>query len=716
LNTNTNIINQIKHELCNVSTAVARYIPELTLQHKGKELIACCPFHQENTPSFKIYDDDTRWKCFGCGKEGDLIDLVAESKSIDNSEAIKFLANDLHIEQDEPSVTVKRTKIRSHFYCNETGLKIVRKDVYLDGNGKKSVIQYRLENGKFIKGLGGLSRPLYKFPELLKSIAANQPIYFVEGEKDVETLLNIGLPATTTGSSQDQLRPDQIVFFPGGHEIIVLPDNDSPGEIYGDNIAGVLTSNGCKVKIIHLPGLKPKGDISDWLQVAGNTKEKLLQIVEQAPIRQPSNTDWECEFEVNQFGNKKSCSKNFLLIMNNDPIFKFIQFNELSQQIEFNKDKDEPYSLDDNGEAMLRIHIDCTYGMRSPAVCHDSLIWAAYQKKYHPVKNYFDKLPQWDGTIRAERIFIDYLGAEDCQYTKNVTKMILKAAYERVFKPGEKFDLILVIRGPQGIGKSVLISKLGVHWSHASLRLTDMKDTKIAAEKIQGYWIVEIPELAGMSTAELESTKAFITATDDVFREAFAKKVKKVKRSSIMIASTNAEHGYLRDETGGRRFIDLYCKGGTGLTAMKINDNFISQLWSEVKTTYSDVKLTLEGTDLERSRLDQQEQIEQDPREDLVAEYLDTPIPASWYKELVHVRHAFIDNPDNFPHLTESAKLREVVCIAEVYEECFGLNKGQMQNKDRAAITRILTRLGWKKYEGKKRCGAYGAARGFDRP
>ncbi len=94
-------------------------------------------------------------------------------------------------------------------------------------------------------------------------------------------------------------------------------------------------------------------------------------------------------------------------------------------------------------------------------------------------------------------LLIDYLGAEDNEYVREVTRKALCAAYMRVHHPGIKFDTIVVLNGSQGIGKSTLIALLGGDWFNDSLNISDM-ESKAAAEKLQGYWILEIGEMAGM--------------------------------------------------------------------------------------------------------------------------------------------------------------------------------------------------------------------------
>ena len=166
-------------------------------------------------------------------------------------------------------------------------------------------------------------------------------------------------------------------------------------------------------------------------------------------------------------------------------------------------------------------------------------------------KEYFASLPIWDGEIRAERIFIDYLGASDTEYTRQVTRKTLCAAYKRILNPGCKFDSMPVLRGPQGIGKSTMIAKLAGPWYSDSLHLSDTKD-KTAAEKLQGYWILEIGELAGLRKAETETLRSFITRQDDIYRAAFGRRATPHPRQCIFIGTTNAENGYLR-HLGNRR-------------------------------------------------------------------------------------------------------------------------------------------------------------------
>lgn len=150
-------------------------------------------------------------------------------------------------------------------------------------------------------------------------------------------------------------------------------------------------------------------------------------------------------------------------------------------------------------------------------------------------------------------ILIDYFGAADSKYTRAVMRKTLAAAVARIYEPGKKFDSVLILNGPQGVGKSTFFSKLAGDWFSDSLTLTDMKD-KSGAEKLQGYWILELSELNGMKKADVETVKSFITRQDDKYRASYGVNVESHLRQSIIVGSTNAESGFLRDITGNRRF------------------------------------------------------------------------------------------------------------------------------------------------------------------
>ena len=97
---------------------------------------------------------------------------------------------------------------------------------------------------------------------------------------------------------------------------------------------------------------------------------------------------------------------------------------------------------------------------------------------------------------------------------------MLVAAIARVYQPGIKFDSVVVLNGPQGMGKSSFFAKLGGKWFSDSLTIGDMKD-KAAPEKLQGQWILELGELAGLKKVDVETVKAFITRQDDKFRHSY---------------------------------------------------------------------------------------------------------------------------------------------------------------------------------------------------
>ena len=280
------------------------------------------------------------------------------------------------------------------------------------------------------------------------------------------------------------------------------------------------------------------------------------------------------------------------------------------------------------------------YGIWSPTKFKDALLAVvAAERIYHPIKDYFAGLT-WDGVPRLDSLLIDYCGAEDTPYTRAVTRKTLCAAVARVYEPGRKFDSILVLSGPQGIGKSTFFAKLGGAWYSDSLAISDMKD-KTAAEKLQGYWILELGELAGIKKVDVETVKSFVTRVDDKYRQAYGMVVESHPRSCIIVGTTNSESGFLRDITGNRRFWPVQVSEHGSHHPWDLEE--IDQVWAEAIQAYKDGEsLFLSGEVAQMAYAKQQEAMESDDREGLVQDYLDRLLPENWDNMDLYQRRTFL--------------------------------------------------------------------------
>lgn len=408
---------------------------------------------------------------------------------------------------------------------------------------------------------------------------------------------------------------------------------------------------------------------------------------------------------------------NLRLIMENDPDLKAIVFNELADGLEIKGEvpwKHPARFWRDADDAQLISYIDEKYGTFSQRNYQICVTKVSDDRSYHPIREYFDSLPEWDGVVRAENLFIDYLGARNNDYVKAATRKSLCAAYQRVRDPGIKFDYCAVLNGPQGIGKSTVISKLGMQWYSDSLSLSDMND-KTAAEKLQGFWILEIGELAGMKKADIDKVKAFISRQDDKYRASFGRRVTPHPRQCIFIGTTNSENGYLRDITGNRRFWNIKVTGGSELHPWDLTQEIINQIWAEIKVIADTEDLYLPSELETYAKQEQNSAMEQDEREGLVAEYLDTLLPESWDDmDGFERRNYFRDRND--PTLPKGVVLRETVSNMEIWCECLGRPKEELRPADSYAITSLMMRMPhWEKTNERPRLKIYGQQRIYRR-
>lgn len=182
---------------------------------------------------------------------------------------------------------------------------------YKDANGKllfqvcrtadKRFFQRRPDGkGGWINGLGDVKPVLYRLPELLKAVQRGETVFIPEGEKDVDNLARLGLAATTNPMGAGKWR-DYYSDWLKGANVVILPDNDEPGRKHAQQVAQSLFGKATSVKVLELPGLPPKGDVSDWLANCG-TKEELLRLAQETP-------EWEPPKQANQEKREKAAEE-----------------------------------------------------------------------------------------------------------------------------------------------------------------------------------------------------------------------------------------------------------------------------------------------------------------------------------------------------------------------------------------------------------------------
>ena len=454
-------------------------------------------------------------------------------------------------------------------------------------------------------------------------------------------------------------------------------------------------------------------------QLLSKERQDLAKMEFEVVQEEEVNTSWQNLLELDKKGNVKSTMSNMAIIIRNDINFKNIVYNQFKCSIDVVGKlpwKQIKSGWSDADMACAKLYFERVYKIWSPLKFKDALLAVTSSERvYHPIKEYFKTL-KWDKVSRLDTLLVDYLGAKDNIFVREVTRKTFCAAVTRIFEPGKKFDSILVLCGPQGIGKSTLFSKLGKEWYSDSLSLCDMKD-KTAAEKLQGYWLLELGELAGIKKVDVEVIKSFISRTDDKFRKAYGVNVESNPRSNIIVGTTNSEGGFLRDITGNRRFWPVMVSGNSNLKPWDLKD--VDQIWAEALYRYEQgEELYLKGDVSKMAKIAQQEAMESDDREGIILDYLETLLPTNWNEMTLYERRAYLNNKELIA--SKGIVRKSEICIMEIWCECFFRERQDLKRTDSYEIEGILNRIGgWERMtsnkSGKIRFEIYGPQRAFIR-
>jgi putative DNA primase/helicase len=400
-----------------------------------------------------------------------------------------------------------------------------------------------------------------------------------------------------------------------------------------------------------------------------------------------NNSDWLENLEVDKQGAIKSTIDNVVVILENDKRLKDViavdEFrNNYVKRRPFRWNKRDAYLFGNSDEAYIRRYLERKYGITGQNKIRDAIEIIANDNVFHPVRDYINSL-QWDGERRIDTLLIDYMGAEDNEYVRAVTRKTLVAAVNRIFEPGCKFDYVCCLQGPQGIKKSTFWAVLGGQWYNKNFTFS-MIGKKEAVEQLQGSWINEIGELDGLNRAEVNSVKNFIDITRDEMRPAYGRYKEEYLRQGIFVGSFNDETP-LRDQTGGRRFWPVKVKGHQN---WKEFVHSIGQIWAEAHTLYMGGETLYLDDELEAVANKVQEDFtEKDIRTGDLYRYLETKIPDNWQELDVWERREYLlQGNDAKP----GDVLRDKITIMEIWQELFGGSVKDISKKDAREINEMM--------------------------
>lgn len=230
---------------------------------------ARCPAHDDKNPSLSVrkHDDGISVKCHaGCSTD-EILQAIGMTRA-DLRPRATLVQNGHRETRPGASLAVARSK-EDYYYQDENGDPLFR----VRRTSNKNFIQQRYEDGEYINGLGGREPVPYHLDKIANQYDKTEPLFICEGEKDTDRLIAEGPQATTNPMGAGKWREEYADHLRGFREIYVVADNDAPGRKHAEQVTATLP----QAKIVHLPGLPEKGDVSDWLD-AGHSPEELLEI------------------------------------------------------------------------------------------------------------------------------------------------------------------------------------------------------------------------------------------------------------------------------------------------------------------------------------------------------------------------------------------------------------------------------------------------------
>lgn len=264
-----------------------------------------------------------------------------------------------------------------------------------------------------------------------------------------------------------------------------------------------------------------------------------------------------------------------------------IRFDDFRDEIMFSEfGKNQWRSFRDEDYTDLRIKLEYL-GLKRVGreLIRDAVFYIAKDHKFDSAIEWLTKVvPSWDFNSRIDTFLTVYFGVADSEYSRAVSRYLWSALAGRVLHPAIKADMVPILVGSQGAGKSTGVAAICPHSDFfTEISLNEKEDD--LARKMRGRLLGEISELRGLNTRDIETIKAFVTRTHEIWTPKFKEFSTTFPRRIVLIGTTNQEE-FLADQTGNRRWLPLTVGK---VNVAKIREDHL-HLWAEARDTFTGVQ------------------------------------------------------------------------------------------------------------------------------
>lgn len=351
-----------------------------------------------------------------------------------------------------------------------------------------------------------------------------------------------------------------------------------------------------------------------------------------------------------------------------------LRFNEMTGRPEWlNPNCNKWQQWTDVDDAKLAAYFQKQHGLYNPKMLESAIMMHFSNHKVNPLIDLLESI-RWDGVARIENFLHEAVRCEDTPYNREVSRLIFAGGINRAYRPGCKFDDMVVLVGKQGGGKSALVRWLNIDDRY--FREIKTISGKEGIEALRGVWIGEVAELMAMTRVkESEAVKAYITAQEDSYRAPYGRHVETIPRRCVFIGTTNNAQ-FLSDKTGNRRFYPVKCSEDGYDLFDRENEirEYIRQCWAEALVRFKAGEMQSYA---KRELLDVIRQAQSDAEEDdwrvgTIQEYLETEkkSPTSTVC-VIELWHRALGEPlEKKPGRADSIEIAKIVNELPGWERC----------------------------------------------